>query len=396
MKKDNIKKVLLYTRPLAPPWDEGSKNLAFDLAKNCSSEDLQFQVLTTKDFAKKIEEKYPHINPEPIFPETTVETTPKLSAKIALLKRLFRKNLNANIVHFLFTPRSLTSLLLRMRLKNTKIKTVQTVSTISKKEVDDKKKTKKVFFADVIVAQSEHTKKNLKNAGIENVQVVYPGINLEKFSPQEKDPKLMNELGIEKDDFVVLFAGEYLRLKAIDDIVEAFKTIFEKESQSLASDETRKKTKLILACRIKCEEDKIKKAEVQKEFERAGFADKVIFIGTFPDMPKLFNLADTHIFPVRDMTGKFDIPLAVIEGMAVRKPVIISDILVLEEFVEHKKTGLVVKSAAPEKLATAVEFLRDNPEKREEIAQGGFEYVKENFNIKNISEKYKKIYNKLI
>jgi glycosyltransferase involved in cell wall biosynthesis len=53
-------------------------------------------------------------------------------------------------------------------------------------------------------------------------QLIYPGIDLEKFVPQAKNSVLMKKLDITPEDFVVLFTGEYDRLEAIDDILDAF------------------------------------------------------------------------------------------------------------------------------------------------------------------------------
>ena len=33
------RKILLFTRPLTPPWDEASKNLAFELSQNMEGKD---------------------------------------------------------------------------------------------------------------------------------------------------------------------------------------------------------------------------------------------------------------------------------------------------------------------------------------------------------------------
>ena len=66
-------KVLLFTRPLAPPWDEASKNLAFDIAKS-SSGAFDFHTLTTKEYAnhlsKRDESLMKKITPEGIFSST--------------------------------------------------------------------------------------------------------------------------------------------------------------------------------------------------------------------------------------------------------------------------------------------------------------------------------------
>ena len=45
------KKILLVTRPIAPPWDEGSKNFAYYLAKNIKNENLEINLMGKNDLS---------------------------------------------------------------------------------------------------------------------------------------------------------------------------------------------------------------------------------------------------------------------------------------------------------------------------------------------------------
>lgn len=374
-----IKKVLFYTRPLSPPWDEASKNLAFEIIKNSTGK-VECLPLTTADVEHFNIASQAKISPEKIY--TSASKNFSFIEKIQLLKRLYQFPLGADVIHFLFTPRSITSFLIRFRLFFSRAKTVQTIATINDNLVTKKKMLKKILFADIIIVQSKNTKEKLKNAGIENTQLVYPGIDLEKFKYTEKDKDLLEYFKLTIDDFIVLFNGEYTRLKAIDDVINSFEIISQKD----------KNIKLILACRIKSDEDAKKKKEVQKELKEKGIANKVIFIETFANMPALNNISDINIFPVREMVGKFDIPLVVVEAMACKKPVIVSNIPVLEEFIKNNETGIVVEKQNPEQLAEAILDLKNNPEKMNQIGESARKFCEENFDIKNIAKKYEEIY----
>lgn len=385
-KKENI---LMYTRPLAPPWDEASKNLAYDIALN-SDGTFSFHLLTTKEYSfvikKSTQAEEGALIAEPIFASNAFDT----KAKIALIKRLFKKEIENDIIHFLFTPRALTSLLFRAKLFFSKTKTIQTLATIDDSLIAQPKKLKGVLFADRIIAQSHITENKLLNAGIKNVEVIYPGIDLEKFFPQDKNAKMLKELGISEDEIVVLFAGEYTRLRAIDDIISAFEQIFEyhkKESSKL---------KLVLACRIKCPEDSIKKRELRKHARKEGYLDKLIFLETVSDMPALFSISDINIFPVQEMTGKFDIPLAIVEAMACGKAMIVSDIDVLTEFVENGETGIVIPKGTPNQLKEAILNLINNNKERKRLANNATDYVCRTFNIKTVVKRYKEVYTELL
>lgn len=379
------KTVLLFTRPIIPPWDEASKNLAYEIACSCNPESCNFCILSTKGAALPIEKLYANnIILDKIYSSATFDN----HEKIQLLLRLFRFQLQADIIHFLFTPRALTSLLIRLRLFFSKTKTIQTVATVADNLFNQPDKLKKIFFADVVVAQSNYTKNKLLKAGIPNVELIYPGIDLKRYQPRHKDMKLAQKLKIRSDDFVILYVGEYVRLKAIDDIVEAVNLL---KGQKIARD-----YKLILACRLKSQADILKKQEIIEKIQKMGYNNKVIFLDTVEDMPSLYNLSDLQIFPVREMSGKFDIPVVLIESLACGKPVIISDIPVLMEFIKNNETGVVIPQANPSALALAIVDLMNNSTKMATLSANGIILVKEKFDIEKNVHAYEKMYNRLL
>jgi glycosyltransferase involved in cell wall biosynthesis len=376
--------ILFYTRPIVPPWDEASKNLAFDIASNLSNK-FQANLLGTKKdpFNKRIVTRKSNLKIEEIYSSASLN----FLGKMKLLKRLYRFKLKVDLIHFLFTPRSLTSLLIRARLKFSKVKTIQTVATLDKKLYQKPKKLKKILSADWIVVQSKNTLNKLKKAGFENVELIYPGIDLKKYKPASKDKKLMKDLKIKVGDFVVLYTGEYTRLKAIDDILEALKILNQSSSN--------KNIKLILACRIKNKQDAKKKKQVIKWLEKEKLKSQVVFLDTFSEMNKLYNVSDLNIFPAREMAGKFDIPLTLVESMACKKPVIVSKLKNLKELVGKNSYGLVVKLKKPQDLAEKIELLKKDKKLYNKLASNAFDFVKENFDIKKNIKKYETIYENL-
>ena len=83
MKIKNSKlKILLITRPIAPPWDEASKNFAYALAKEISkqSSNLEIHILTKGNFSDLPSNIIQH----PIY--TSSEKDFKLSQKYATVR----------------------------------------------------------------------------------------------------------------------------------------------------------------------------------------------------------------------------------------------------------------------------------------------------------------------
>ena len=368
------KKILLVTRPICPPWDEASKNFAYYLAKNIS--DFEIHILTNgilPDLPKNIIQ-------ENIYNSNSLN----FSQKIKLFKFLRKNRSNFDVVHYLFTPTKQNSFLIKTLAKSTKGKTIQTIATLREDLYSDND-LKSMLFADSIITYSDYSKNKLETLGFNNIQRIYPGIDVEIFFPTPKNQELMKKFGFEENDFVINFAGEYTRLGAIDNVIEAF-TKSSKEAPNL---------KLSLAVRIKNEKDAEKKKEIIEKLKANGVFEKVAFQdnGGYV-MQDVFNLCDVSIFPVQNMNGKFDVPLAVIEAMACEKPVIISDIPILREFSSDNNSA-IIEAGNVKQLSEKILDVYQNKQKYVEIGKNARKYVEENFDIKKVAEKYKEVYGKL-
>lgn len=366
------KKILLVTRPIAPPWDEASKNFAYYLAKN--TPDFDFFLLTNgfiKDLPKNIRQN-------PIYTSNHLSWLQR-----ARLLKIIRMRKDADIIHFMLTPAKLNAFGFKTFIRHKKTRTIQTVATLREDLFSDAD-FKSILFADLIITYSDHAKNKLNSIGFQNVKRVYPGIDLEYYSPRPKDVEAMRQLGIGADDFVVTYPGEYVRLGATDDIIKMIT-----DNASLLRE---KKIKILLACRLKNDPEAIrKKDEVLETLEKHNALDLAVFVDIFPDMAALYNLSDIIIFPVRNMRGKFDVPLAAIEPMACEKPVVISDLPILAEFA-NKENSVTIGQGRPDQLIAAILDLYANPEKRVAIGKNGRKFTEENFDIKNISKIYSEIY----
>jgi len=369
----NKKRILFLTRPICPPWDEASKNFAYTLARHTNG--FEIHLLTygkTTDLPKNIVQH-------------GIYSSPKLN--LTQKFRLFRFLKKANsfdIVHFLFTPTKLNSFLIKLALGRKKAKLIQSVATL-REDLYNTEDFKKMLFGDLIVVYSDYAKEKLEEMGLKNVKRIYPGIDLEKYRPNPKKIILMEKYGIKNNDFVINFTGEYMRLGAIDDVVESFINIA-KENENFH---------LQLACRMKNKADAKKKEEIVKKLKAAECLPKVSFFDDQSyEMADVYNLADISLFPVRDMRGKFDIPLAVIEAMACGKPVIASNLERLRHFL-NSENSLLINPGDRQTLQENILYLYKNPDRRRELGEKGLRFVRENFDIIKVAKEYEDVYRNL-
>jgi phosphatidylinositol alpha-1,6-mannosyltransferase len=373
------KKILLVTRPIAPPWDEASKNFAYALASDLrSNTDLELHLMTN-GFVSQLPTE---VIQEQIYTQSQNDFS--FSQKIRLFWFLLWSSHKFDIIHLLFTPTKINIFFIKLVLAFSKVKTVQTVATL-REDIFSPEEIKKLMFADIIVTYSDYAKNKLLTLGIENSQCIYPGINLEEYCKKEKNPELLAQYNFTATDFIINFSGEYTRLGAMDDVIDSF----------IETSAKIPNVKLSLAVRVKNERDAKKKKEVVEKLQKNDLLAKVAFHddGKY-NMTDIYNLADISIFPVQNMHGKFDIPLVVVEAMACEKAVIVSNLPILREFTSEITAVTITKGNVPE-LTVAIIDLYENPEKRNSLGKNGRKFCEEHFDIKKVSAKYERLYKNL-
>lgn len=368
-----MKKILLSTRPLAPPWDEASKNFAYFLGKTITGYSLT--LLTTKELLEGLPTT---VHQEAIFSSPVFN----LKAKISLFRYLRRSRQCFDITHYLFTPTRQNTGIIRWLAKPVKGKTVQTIATL-RDDLYSSKTLRTIFFADHLVTYTDTAKQKLKRLGFTNVTRIYPGIDLDRYSPGIKNERLLRGFGLQPEHFIVIYPGEYVRLGATDMLTDVFIDFFTQHPDT--------DLRFIFACRVKNAPDAQKKAQVQKRFADANLLEYVAFSDTITDMPALYNSADLVVFPVENLRGKFDVPLIIIEAYACGKPVILSDLPQFQEFANDDICVTIPKNSEI-KLIEKVAYLRDNKAECLRLGENARRFTEENFDLKNTAKQYEEIY----
>jgi len=366
MAENNLrKKILLVTRPIAPPWDEASKNFAFYLAKSLADNDFY---LLTHGYLPDLP---PHIHQKAIY--TSNKLTYLQRIRLLKLRHVLREDFD--VIHYMLTPTKLNTFSFKTFIKNRNARTIQTVATLREDLFNDAD-FKNILFADLIITYSDHAKNKLNSLGFNNVKRVYPGIDLDIYRETSKDPEMQKIFDIASDDFVIQYAGgEYARMGAMDDIISLI--------IKYSSEFKKRRVVFLFPGRMKDEKDFAKKAEIKKKISEAGvesivrYADEIqakVNVCGQDWMSRVNNISDVILFPVKDMKGKFDIPLFVPEAMACGKPVIISDLPILSEM-SNGKNSVIIPRGDVDAFYTAINNLYENPAKRQEIGQEARKFV---------------------
>ncbi|MBD3238531.1 MAG: glycosyltransferase [Candidatus Moranbacteria bacterium] len=376
MPKSNKKNILMVTRPIYPPWDEASKNFAWALVNRLRY--FNFHLLTYK----KLKNLDSHLEQHSIYTNPSLRLS--FGQKARLLRFLAFPPQPIQLMHFLFTPSPQTTNLIRLLKlfgRFGQAKTIQTLATLDFQKVNQNN-IKSFIFADQVVTYSHHTRKFLKDLNLNNVKTIYPGVDQTKFYPAKKNPELEREFKIKPKQKIILYTGEYHRLQASDTIAQSLvklKTVFPD-------------FKMIFACRIKSDHDYKKQHQLKRFFKQKNLDSQIMYLETFKKMRQLYNLADLFIFPVKQMTGKFDIALTVIEAMACGLPCIISDIKPLNEVFQQKNCALALKPINSYNLFTAMHSILANPALAQSLSRNALLNIQKNFSFRQCSRQYQALY----
>lgn len=374
-----MKKVLLATRPIVPPWDEASKNFAYFLGKTVTGHELT--LLGTRAASL------------PELPETATLAPVYRSAhfglreKVDLFTYLRGHRSDFDITHYLFTPTRLNIGVIRALARPRSGKTIQTVATL-RTDLYSPRTLRGLLFADHITVYTDATKEKLANLGLTNVERIYPGIDLDHYQPRGKSQLVLDSYGLSADDFLVVYPGEYTRLGATDWLVE---TLIRHFTGAVAEPFV-----FLFACRIKNEADRVKREAVRERFRLAGCLDRIRFDegDATSDMAAVYNTADIVAFPVGDLWGKFDVPLIIIEAYASGKPVILSDLDAFREFSNEQISATIPRldSAA---LIEKILYLKHNSAQAIEIGRTARAYAERHFDLRETAKHYAELYSRI-
>src|SRR3989344_3493795 len=193
--KSNSKKLVFITRPIAPPWDEGSKNFTLSLAKKIRLPYLKPSILTTQ---KKIKSLPSYIKQVPLYNSSKLTFINKLKLFFFLLKT------DAQIIHCIFVATPITSVILRCIFLFNKVKKIQTAVAF---DTNSSFILRLLLYGDYIICLSKTTVEKIKKTGTSNVIAIPPGVDTTLYVPGKKKN-------------IIAFLGELYRMKSFDIVSE--------------------------------------------------------------------------------------------------------------------------------------------------------------------------------
>lgn len=203
--------------------------------------------------------------------------------------------------------------------------------------------------ADSIVSVTHSFKKELVHRGVDEdkIDVVLNGVDLSIYQPvTQKDATLAQDYGL-NGKFVIGYIGTHGLAHALDSVVEAAELLVDNDQ-----------IKFVFAG------GGADKPRIERLVQEKGLKN-VVLIPRQPKekMPQLWSLCDISLVHLKN-TPLFEtvIPSKIFESMGMGLPLIISAPSgEATKLVESSKTGVVIPPENPERLAEAIEFLKEDP-----------------------------------
>lgn len=200
------------------------------------------------------------------------------------------------------------------------------------------------------------------------IHVVHTGVDLADYYPRSR-PLTAGER------FEIICVGSLQLYKGQRFLIEACRLL--------------RRQGVVFRCRIIGEGPERRRLE--RLIDAAGLANSVQLLGAQPQEAVAELLPTAHCFvqpSIVTAAGKMEgIPVALMEALACRLPVVATRISGVPELVRHGETGYLVPPEDAAALAAALTAVRGDPARAAELAAAGRELVREAFNLRSNVER---------
>ncbi len=208
------------------------------------------------------------------------------------------------------------------------------------------------------------------------VMVIRNGVDTDYFSPATPLTDLRKELGIDESDIVIGFVGRVVPAKGLPYLIEAFADI----KRDLDN------VKLLIVGRGAS-------LNVLSELaSEKGLQDHVLFIGERSDIANLLLSMDIFVMP----SEKEGLPNALLEAMAMAKPVLVTTAGGMKEIVQDNVSGYVIPVGSTLLLTEGLKKLITDRESAREMGKAARAYIEKNFGIQATARKWEALYGEML
>jgi len=368
-----MNEVFLISKPLGPPWNDSSKNLARDLAVSLKRhQPIAFGRLRT-DFHLPTGRMLPVPGRKPrSFALGPLDRT-------VILGRLLSDR-RASLHHYFFAPNPNSSRIASFVQRMRSVPTVQTVCSAPREDLDPTG----LLFADRTVVLSRMTEQRLIAAGVsaERLVRIPPAIAPVDPISNGESREIRGWLNVSDNALLLVYPGDLEFGSGAERVLDAFGALDNAD------------THLAMAYRLKTTKALHAEAELKVKAARMGLSGRVTWVGETGRIHSLVGAADLVVLPTETLYAKMDYPLVLLEAMSMERAVVVSRGTPAEE---------LAHDGAARACDPSVEALRDelarliaSREERNLLGQKGREAVLTRYGRQDMAAAYEALYDQLL
>lgn len=232
---------------------------------------------------------------------------------------------------------------------------------------------------DSILANSEKVASQLRDEGVteKQLRLIYNGVDLARYQ-QQPDSGLRAELGLTTDTLVLTIVANLFFYKGHRELLQALATI---------------KTQLPHDWALLCVGRDAGELAFLQEFARElGIAKHIYFLGQRDDIPQLMSISDVGLL----VSHEEGFSNAVLEFMALGKPMVVTDVGGNAEAVLDRQCGLVVPRKDVSAMSQALLKLVKHPELRQQYGSAARQRVETHFSLQQCIARYRDLYSTIL
>lgn len=375
-------RVLFVSKPIAPPFHDGTKCLVRDVASEL--ERVQPVVLTTPSGMSKLPAG---VKGRAVYAEPGGFTPALLDNARAALGLLVGPR--DDLWHFVFAPNARTGRVARALSAIKRLPIVQTVASPPR----EFRNLKQLVFGDHVVVQSRATLEGLTEAAVRErftlppLSVVPPPVSRLTPPSLEQVARARAELGIDAGKRIVLYPGDL----EVSSGAETMRALVEPLRRRFPD------VVVVLSYRNKTPRAAERAAELQAAL--AGMPVRIT--SNVSSMISLLSASRVVLFPVDDLWGKVDQPIVLLEALALGVPCVVLDQGPLRDVAAAVKVPTLRLEAWVEAVA-ALEGAHERPRPmeepslRERVIAEGRAAASSVYDPRVIAQSYERIYLELL
>ncbi|MFZ1864029.1 MAG: glycosyltransferase family 4 protein [Polyangiales bacterium] len=368
-----MEEVLFVSKPVAPPWNDSSKNLARDVAGHLRR---HVPVLMGRPG---------QVNPidrgrfEAVYPASVNGSfTPSLRDNLRVLKRLLLGQ-PADVWHFFFSPNRKSSAAGWLATAARKVPSVHTVCSMPPEGA----RWRDLSFADVTVALSRASQDRFRAEGVpaSALRLIPPCTPSREVPTAIERARLRRTLGLPESASIWIYPGDLEHGGGAAIALEGF------------AEWNRADAVLVMACRHKTVQAPVAQARLEAQAKAWGIDARVRWVGQTPRILELLAVSDFVVMVNPTPYAKMDYPLVVLEAMALGRTVVVGQGTPCAELAEDGGAWAVRTNGAA--LAEGIEGLSSDGALRASIEGTAHALSATRFSPSAVASAYELLYEEI-